>query len=72
MSEQDKADTLRQYLTPSYIRSTLTELSRLAAGSTWPLQMQQMFLKVKNCIVSIVCHIQIPGCRLNYVNIRKK
>lgn len=48
--ERNKTDTFRQNLTPSYIRSTLTELSRLFAGSTWPLQMQQiMFIRV-NCI----------------------
>lgn len=41
-TEGSEADTLRQYLTPSYIRSTVTELRRLAAGSTWPLEMQEM------------------------------
>lgn len=37
-NDQKEKDTLRQYLTPSYIRSTLTELRRLAAGRTCPLE----------------------------------
>lgn len=37
-NDQKERDTLRQYLTPSYIRSTLTELRRLAAGRTCPLE----------------------------------
>lgn len=35
---EKKEHTLRQYLTPLYIRSTLTELRRLAAGRTCPLE----------------------------------
>lgn len=38
-------DTLRQYLTPSYTRSTLTELRRLAAGRTCPLEKTTESLK---------------------------
>lgn len=38
---EKEEDTLRQYLTPSYIRSTLTELRRLAAGRTCPLEKKQ-------------------------------